>query len=91
MSGVTQTASSISLASLEARSIERSMNSLESFDYAGKQLLLRYNLNVPIKDGVITDDGRIRASLPTIQYLIGKGASGNYYRPPRPTKGGAQA
>lgn len=51
------------------------MNSLESFDYAGKRVLLRCDLNVPIKDGVITDDGRIRASLPTIQYLIGKGAA----------------
>lgn len=51
------------------------MNSLESFDYAGKRVLLRCDLNVPIKDGVITDDGRIRASLPTIQYLIAKGAA----------------
>jgi phosphoglycerate kinase len=51
------------------------MNSLESFDYAGKRVLLRCDLNVPIKDGVIADDGRIRASLPTIQYLIGKGAA----------------
>jgi phosphoglycerate kinase len=51
------------------------MNSLESFEYAGKRVLLRCDLNVPIKDGVIADDGRIRASLPTIQYLIGKGAA----------------
>ncbi len=51
------------------------MNSLESFDYAGKRVLLRCDLNVPIKDGVITDDGRIRASLPTIQFLIAQGAA----------------
>jgi phosphoglycerate kinase len=51
------------------------MNTLESFDYAGKRVLLRCDLNVPIKDGVITDDGRIRASLPTISYLIDQGAA----------------
>ena len=41
----------------------------------GKRVLLRCDLNVPIKDGVIRDDGRIRASLPTIKYLLEAGAS----------------
>jgi phosphoglycerate kinase len=48
---------------------------LESLDVRGKRVLLRCDLNVPLKDGVITDDGRIRASLATIQYLLGQGAS----------------
>jgi phosphoglycerate kinase len=39
-----------------------------------KRVLLRCDLNVPIENGVITDDGRIRASLPTIKYLIDQGA-----------------
>ena len=39
-----------------------------------KRVLLRCDLNVPIKDGVITDDGRIKASLPTIQHLVEQGA-----------------
>ena len=51
------------------------MKTLESFDYAGKKVLLRCDLNVPIKEGVIGDDGRIRASLPTIQYLLDQGAA----------------
>jgi len=48
---------------------------LESLDVRGKRVLLRCDLNVPLKDGVITDDGRIRASLPTISYLVEQGAS----------------
>ncbi len=51
------------------------MQVLKDFDVAGKRVFLRCDLNVPLKDGVITDDGRIRASLPTIRLLLQKGAS----------------
>ena len=51
------------------------MDSLASLDVAGKRVFLRCDLNVPLKDGVITDDGRIRASLPTIKNLLERGAS----------------
>jgi phosphoglycerate kinase len=43
-------------------------------DVRGKRVLVRSDLNVPIEDGVIGDDGRIRASVPTIDELAGKGA-----------------
>lgn len=43
-------------------------------ELAGKRVILRCDLNVPIKDGVIQDDGRIRASIPTIQQLVESGA-----------------
>ena len=51
------------------------MTSLADLDVAGKRVFLRCDLNVPLKDGKITDDGRIRASLPTINALLAKGAS----------------
>lgn len=51
------------------------MNSLASLDVAGKRVFLRCDLNVPIKNGDITDDGRIRASLPTMKNLLERGAS----------------
>jgi phosphoglycerate kinase len=51
------------------------MPDLSTIDVAGKRVFLRCDLNVPIKEGVIKDDGRIKASLPTIQALLEKGAS----------------
>ena len=43
-------------------------------DLSGKRVIVRCDLNVPLKDGVITDDGRIRASLPTLTTLLEQGA-----------------
>ena len=50
------------------------MSDLVDLDVVGKRVFLRCDLNVPLKDGVIKDDGRIKASLPTIQLLLAKGA-----------------
>lgn len=44
-------------------------------DLQGKTVLIRADLNVPFKDGKISDDTRIRASLPSIQYALDKGAA----------------
>jgi len=41
---------------------------------AGRRVIVRADLNVPLKDGVITDDGRVRATLPTLNTLIHQGA-----------------
>lgn len=50
------------------------MTSVRDADVHNKIVLLRADFNVPLKDAQITDDNRIRQSLPTIQYLIEKGA-----------------
>ncbi len=47
---------------------------IRDIDVAGKRVLVRADLNVPLDAGVITDDTRIRESLPTIQYLLDHGA-----------------
>ena len=51
------------------------MSALSALAVDGKRIFLRCDLNVPLKEGVITDDGRIRASLPTIKALLERGAS----------------
>ncbi|MCX6501126.1 MAG: phosphoglycerate kinase [Microbacterium sp.] len=50
----------------------RTLESLGSL--AGKRVIVRADLNVPLKDQVITDDGRVRATLPTLNALIAQGA-----------------
>ena len=47
---------------------------IEDVDVAGKRVLVRCDFNVPLKDGKITSDKRIVEALPTIKYLLGKGA-----------------
>lgn len=49
--------------------------SVEDIDVAGKKVLVRCDFNVPMKDGVITDDKRIVGALPTIKYLMEHGAA----------------
>ena len=48
---------------------------IEDIEVAGKKVIARCDFNVPMKDGVITDDKRIVGALPTIKYLLDKGAA----------------
>jgi len=47
---------------------------MQDLDLAGKRVLIRQDLNVPIKDGGVSNDARIRASLPTVKLALEKGA-----------------
>ena len=55
---------------------------MTDLDLAGKRVFIRADLNVPVKDGKVTSDARIRASLPTIELALKQGAKSDGNFPP---------
>ncbi|MFI3318936.1 MAG: phosphoglycerate kinase [Rikenellaceae bacterium] len=51
------------------------MFAIDSFDFTGKRAIIRVDFNVPLKEGVVTDDTRIRAAIPTIKKVLASGGS----------------
>lgn len=60
---------------------------MTDLDLAGKRVFIRADLNVPVKDGKVTSDARIRASLPTIELALKQGAKVMVTSLGRPTEG----
>ncbi len=48
---------------------------IEDLDLGGQRVIMRVDFNVPLKDGKVDNDKRLRAALPSIKYVLGKGAS----------------
>ncbi len=53
---------------------DKMKRTISDFDLSGKKVIIRVDFNVPMKDGIITDDNRIKESLKTIKYAMDKGA-----------------
>ena len=60
---------------------------IQDLDLRGKRVFIRVDFNVPLKDGVVTDDTRIRETLPTLKLRDRKGRTSGAGLAPRPAEG----
>ena len=51
------------------------MANISTYDFAGKKAIVRVDFNVPLQDGKITDDTRIKGALPTLKLILEKGGA----------------
>ena len=64
----------------------KSKMTMKDMQLEGKRVFCRVDFNVPMEDGKVTDDTRIRAAIPTITYLIGTRCESNPCKPSGPSK-----
>jgi phosphoglycerate kinase len=73
MAALAQTQGSSASGAISSDGMSQGFKSVDDLDLDKKRVFIRADLNVPIKDGVVTDDTRIRAALPTLKQVLDKG------------------
>jgi phosphoglycerate kinase len=73
MAALASTQGSSASGAISSDGMPSGLKSVDDLDLEGKRVFIRADLNVPIQDGEITDDTRIRAAMPTLKYVLDRG------------------